>query len=355
MISSDLKKLGNKILKAKEPEEVFGKDITAAEFVGVFRELAGEVHPDRHQDDIKYFDAVLARLLTLRETAERKFAQGTYGRPTAVTLRTPKATYTLSNNAFSGDLCDVYGATSETGSPVMVKIARIPRDADLLAAEQTSLTELNTCDDFVKGKITSHEQGYWPTFVDHATIKIGTRVRPLNVISKVTQQHYTLQQVIDAYPDGLDMADASWMLRRLLEALYWTHKQDIVHGAVLPSNILITPEHHGLCLIDWCYSVHTKQKVVAAVIPQKDLYAPEILGMQPVTPAADVYMAAKVFQRVSKKKMPNSIRALLNACTLSHPKARITSAREAYDEINIHLLAAYSKPKFRHFKMPDNN
>ena len=355
MTKAQKKSLAKLVLDSSEPEDVFGPDLKQDDFVAQFRMFATQLHPDHNPGDRDYYTEVITKLLNLRDKAETKLANGTYNKKDAgISVQTKKGKYTIYGKPVEGDICDVYFANNENGPPCALKIAKRPQDRDLLENEQRVLTALLGCDDNVKGKITSHEMGYWPTFVEHSSIKTGNIVRPVNVSEKGQQQCFTLQQVMNSFPDGLDMADAAWMLRRLLEALHWTHKQGYVHGAVLPTNVLIVPECHGLRLIDWCYAVPTKGMVHAVVTGSKDLYAPEIWDKQPATPATDVFMAAKMFQRISKRKMPTSIRSLLNACTLSHPRARIATAKEAYDEISLHLLDAYGKPKFRPFVMPNN-
>ena len=43
----------------------------------------------------------------------------------------------------------------------------------------------------------------------------------------------------------------AWIWRRLLLALGHAHDRDVIHGAVLPTHVLIHPEAHGLLLVDW--------------------------------------------------------------------------------------------------------
>ena len=62
---------------------------------------------------------------------------------------------------------------------------------------------------------------------------------------------YSLEDVHRAYPRGVDPKDAAWMWRRLLVALGFAHANGIVHGAVLPHNVWIQPEGHGLMLAGW--------------------------------------------------------------------------------------------------------
>ncbi|MCA9254983.1 MAG: hypothetical protein KDA33_05070 [Phycisphaerales bacterium] len=66
---------------------------------------------------------------------------------------------------------------------------------------------------------------------------------------------YTLSEVRDAYPQGVDARDMAWMWRRLLSILGYVHQQRLAHGAVTPAHVLIEPAGHKLVLIGWSGAV----------------------------------------------------------------------------------------------------
>lgn len=346
------------ILDAVDPEDIFGSDIKDVhELTRRMRELVREFHPDRASDVNKsLYGDVTAKILTMRERAEERLTRAEYGKvnaPPSVVLKTPKASYEIGRRMAKGDLCDIFNARTVGSTPVVVKIARRPEDRDLLENEAKVLAALWASDDQKKGRIqATHEEGYWPYFIENTSFVDHSVSHPTNILAEVPGETYTLEEVMRRFPEGLDMVHASWMLRRLLEGLYWTHKQGYVHGAILPSNILIMPENHGIRILDWCYAVKKGDHIRAVVTEQKDMYPPEVWAKLPASPATDVYMAAMLFRNLCKRHMPRAISNLLKACTISNPRARIETAFDCYQELNTHLIEAYGRPKFRTFKMP---
>ena len=87
----------------------------------------------------------------------------------------------------------------------------------------------------------------------------------------------------------------AWMWRRLLIALGFAHTCGMIHGAVLPSHVLIQPEQHGLVLIDWSYAVSnpaTGDYIPAIVTEYQAWYPAEVLAKEPPSPSTDLYMGA---------------------------------------------------------------
>jgi serine/threonine protein kinase len=81
---------------------------------------------------------------------------------------------------------------------------------------------------------------------------------------------YTLAEVRDAYPNGLDQKDVAWIWRRLLNVLSFCHANGIAHTAVLPAHVLIEPVQHQLILIDWCFATTRERWKIAASVPGAD-------------------------------------------------------------------------------------
>ena len=108
---------------------------------------------------------------------------------------------------------------------------------------------------------------------------------------------FSLEEIRREYRDGVDPKQMAWMWRRLLIALGHAHDRSVVHGAVLPSHILIHPEEHGLLLIDWCYSVHqpglTGAAIPAIVAQYERWYPASVLAKAVPTPAVDLETAVR--------------------------------------------------------------
>lgn len=355
------------ILAAAEPEEVFGSLAVAAgepvdkTLCSKFRSLARSYHPDRASGtaDRKKRGAVMAALNVLRDRAEAKLKAGIYGKGPTSSLKA-KHLYSDLRPLRGGDISDLYAASYQNPKgeikPVIIKVARSPRDRDLMENEAKVLVDLHG----KRGKDDARYQKYLPRLIESTSVKVGSLVRPTNVLS-LTRESYTMEEVRAAFPDGIHAADMAWMWRRNLEILSWVHVQDYVHGAVLPSHVLVcpTPTMHAGRLIGWSYAVHTGDKIKAISTQYRDFYPPEVLAKETVTPATDIYMSAKCALHLlaldrldNRKKTPRRIVGLLQACTLSRPSARYQTVSEVYAEFDAILREEYGPPAFRPFAMP---
>jgi hypothetical protein len=360
-----------KILKATEPETVFGSldevggKSQAEQLRSVHQHLARVFHPDRDPKATaaarKKATVAMAILNVLRDRAEEKLAARTYGRATSIVIKA-KNTYTDVVPLAAGDICDVYAGVYRDSKGaqkrVVLKIARAPRDADLLANEIRVLTDLHS----KTGKEANQFQRYLPRIIESTSVKVGSMHRPTNVLS-MTKESFTLAQICSANPHGIDAADMAWMWRRNLEILSWVHAQGYVHGAVIPPHVMVyqscDPKAHFGRLMDWSYAVKIGGQVKAISSPYRAFYAPEILAKKEATPATDIFMSARcatellrMALRPNLEMVPRRIAGLLNACMLSRPSARYTEVQDVYAEFDAILREVYGEPKFRAFAMP---
>ena len=103
-----------------------------------FRTLAKQVHPDRNQSNPLLASEAFALLQQWYERARLQLARGIYGQKTTLRLRSPNADYESFKPPFSADLCDVYSAYNGKAH-VMLKLARLSSDADLMQTESSTL------------------------------------------------------------------------------------------------------------------------------------------------------------------------------------------------------------------------
>ena len=359
-----------KILKATEPESIFGSldeggKSRSEQLRSAYQHLARRFHPDQNPKATpaakKKATAAMAALNVLRDRAEEKIVAGTYGQPTSIIIKA-KHTYTDVIPYAAGDICDLYSAMFQNvkgeKKPVVLKVARSPRDADLLANEMRVLTDLHSKTDAEALKF----RRYLPRIIESTSVKVGSVNRPVNVLS-MTKDSFSLSQIREANPEGIDAADMAWMWRRNLEILSWVHAQGYVHGAVLPPHILVhqslDPKAHFGRLVDWSYAVKIGSRIKAIASTYRGHYAPEVLAKEPATPATDIYMSAccamgllGLEYRGQADRVPRRILGLLKACTLARPSARYTDIAEVYAEFDAILKEAYGPPKFRAFAMP---
>lgn len=98
----------------------------------------------------------------------------------------------------------------------------------------------------------------------------------------------SLDKVI-AKHKALDPEEVGWIAERALDALYYLHRQGIVHGDVKPSNILIQPKDHNIFLVDYGLSTIKPTSTSKPAGYTKVFSAPEVLQAKPPLPESDIY------------------------------------------------------------------
>lgn len=340
---------------ATTPEEVFGPlpgDQPAA-LKQRYRALVAQFHPDLHPKHPAEAHEAFKTLQHWYAAAQAKVDNGVYGTTPRITVSGTHHQYVGYEPPLTGDLCDLFPANAD-GERVLLKVARQPRNNDLLQQEARLVQRIAR---ELDGKPV---RAHFPTLIEPFVLRDATNVdRHINVL-RAEPETYSLAEVVNAYPQGLHPADAAWMFRRLIAALGIVHGMGFVHGAVILPHVLIRPSDHNGILIDWCYSVAIDQPIKALSSPYKDDYPPEVPARQPAGPATDLYMAARVLLHLLGGKtgtkdlppsVPKPIRTLLDACLIPTPQRRVDDAWQLFDDFQDILHALYGPPKFRPFKL----
>lgn len=290
MDNAELDRVTALLDKAQKPEEIFGElDGSQAEKLlaarKVFLRLAKLVHPDTAADttDAGLQGAAFKKLAQFWEQAQAKINHGTYGDISAafqpLVIRTARGQWKLERLLTHGDICNLYLGSSldERGKRrVLFKVPMQPQDNDLAANEAHILRHLRAGENYHAARhFVSQLVDAFP-YEEQAT---GI-VRHMTVLSYVDGL-FSLKEVKEAYPQGIDVRDMAWIWRRLLIALDFAHTNRVIHGGVLPTHILIHPEEHGVVLIDWSYAVldpaHTHAWIKAISSPYRAWYPSEVL------------------------------------------------------------------------------
>ena len=350
--------------RAASPADVFGAldgDQSAA-LKRRYRALAAATHPDRNPRMAAAAHEAFQALQRWYALAQREVASGGYGRPPRVEVVTKLRRYHGDAVPLRGDLCDLFPAAAspapvdgDSGERVLLKVARNPRNNDLLAAEIQALRRIGGA---LMGRAV---RAHFPTAVEPFLLRDAAGAQRQGIVLRAEGGFVTLAEVLRAYPRGIDLSDAAWMFNRVLAALGSAHALELVHGAVTPAHVLIRLSDHNGMLIDWCYSVPAGEPLKAIARPYAADYPPEVDARLPATPATDLYMAARCLSRLLggdggvdalPPSVPRSIRALLRACLLPAPQRRPDDAWQLFDDFQAILGRLYGPRVFRPFHMP---
>lgn len=379
-MNPDLRTVATHIEKSTVPEDVFGDlkgDVEEQKraLLAAYRHMIIVIHPDKYKiaAEIAVATPAFEKLVTFRRMGEDKIVAGTYGNravaapppaanadPPPTVISTPTRQYVVSKHLAQGDLCDVYLCTYvEKGvdREAAFKVAQHAGDNDLVENEARVLTHL-----VPKNAKNEKFFKYLPKLLDTFSMrgKSGSQ-RKVNVMPRIGDEWYTLVEVREAHPN-LDFKDAVWVLNRLLEGLGYVHGQGVIHGALVPTNVLIHPVEHGAKIIGWCYAVQGAGRVPAISVDYKAFYPSEVFDKRKPTPATDIYMAARLFVYltggdVTTGRMPDTVpRALqgfIASCFLAQSR-RPDDAWALHDELTELLSKVVGPRVYRPLSMPSH-
>ncbi|WP_100514148.1 protein kinase family protein [Mycobacteroides abscessus] len=342
------------IQNAPGPTDVFGPhsdnpaDIRAAK--RTFRIYANAVHPDRARAtgiSAPAAAAAFARLTELHGQWQhvKPNREGEKAAKAKMTITSAADVYTLGACIARGAIANIYRAHNRAAEVVAVKIPRAVASSSFLDNEQQALGMITT---FCAVPENNWLTPYYPKLLDTATHRSAAgENRTVNVLSDLSprQGFVTLAEVKDAIPEGLDGRDWAWIFRRLLRAVSGAHLMGLVHGAILPDNILIHPEGHGVVLAGWSFTTTAGLPVKGKVHSRKDFYPPD--ADTEASSATDVYMAAAVMQSMLKPNEHAQLR-FARGCMQNAPRLRpsAVSLMGEYDDL---LESLYGKRTFRRF------
>ena len=262
-----------------------------------------------------------------------------------IALKLGDQTVTVRDRIALGDICNLYRCQMRgDGLWSVLKIARTHLSNQYVLRESQTLKRLQNED---------RERKFAP-FLPQAigTLNYEQAGNEPPRVAEVLGYHqgiggpddlYTLEEIRDAYPSGIDSRDMAWMWRRLLSILGFVHQSGIVHGSVTPDHVLIEPKDHKLVLIGWCGAVPIGS--APALLPQRWRgWSNWDSGAAPVT---DLASAAKSMTYLLHENAEPAVqRHLERACETS------SSAWKLLDDFDRMIEALWGPRQFRPFVMP---
>lgn len=310
---------------ARQAAEIFGPLDPPTEMAlrRRYRALAAQSHPDRHPTARAEASEAFKLLQGWYAVARREVAQGYYGLAPLLDVQVGGHRYVSHGPVRPGDRWDLYPAWAG-GERLWVKVARDPRDSDLMEAEARHLRRINAA------VAHSPVRAHFPLFVASFRLRDGAGLIRQATVLRAGQRYRRL-----AAGQGMAPPEMVWLFSRVLAALGTAHDLGIVHGALLPAHILVRPGDRNAKLVEWCYSVADGAPLRAICSRDEGAYPPEVHVRQPVTPATDLFMAAGCMVRLLgggapgeplPPSIPMPLAALLRGCLIPAPARRADDA-----------------------------
>jgi hypothetical protein len=355
-----LDELETLVREAVHPRDLFGDDVAGR--LESFRALC---RPDRNPGQERRARAILDALeqfarFSPEDVAAVARAEAVYrslappderaASPTEV-IASAAREYALVERLAVGDVSDVYLARSR-GVLYVLKVARDLEGADLLEVERAAVAAL------LAEAGETHYRAYFPPLVESFPVPTGFPKR-VNVFLH-EPGFSTLEEVHRCHP-ALDGRHLAWIFKRLLTALGFAHRCGRVHGAVVPSHVLVHADGHGLRLVGWGHSVEVGRPLRTGSAAYLDWYPAEVRRREPAGPATDIGLAARCVAYLAggdpttgrmPESVPRAIGAFVRSCLLEGPRMRPDDAWDLLDEFDELLHDLYGPPAYHRLEMP---
>jgi len=203
-----------------------------------------------------------------------------------------KSHWALNKCIANGDISDVYtGQQARWPTELaVVKLLRDPKDINLFDNEWNALQTLHRSNAPGADTFTM----LIPQPILHGNISDGShKGKRINIYRWMSGFFYTFEEVLQAYPQGINPRASIWIWRRILEVLSFVHNSGMVHGAVLPSHLLVQENEHGILLVGYGSSGNSGEKLRMSSNRFESFYKLSKRLSSTLTPKLDLMMSAR--------------------------------------------------------------
>ncbi len=258
-----------------------------------------------------------------------------------------------------GEIANVYSGQRARWPTelVIIKILRDPQNSDRLEKEWEAVQNLQRSNAPGADGFTN----LIPQPVLHGNISAGIYAgKRASIFRAISGFRHTFADVLQAYPNGIAGRASIWVWRRILEVLAFIHTSGMVHGAVLPSHLLLQDNEHGARLIgfDRCETVGAPLQNIS---PRYAAYYPKDRHLK-LHPQLDLVMSARCIAAllggdVATGRLPSDVPNLLaeviqRVAQAEHPDRPTENAWAIRGEIGQLSRKIYGPPQFVPIKMP---
>jgi curved DNA-binding protein CbpA len=329
------------IIDCHRAEDLFGlnPELSLEELKEQFRSLAVLTHPDKNDNSV-ISNHAFAKLNHFYKEAKYKITVGKYGSPAALLTVESLHKYEVLAEFEDTLFGNVYSCLIDGKASGLFVVSKEPKLNTYLVIERDNLFKLSVAPAYKR---------QLPELIESFTYNEEGTYRQVNVFA-ANQEFVTLQDVIDANPNGIDPKDMAWMYRRLLDVLGYAHQGvKIMHGSITPENVLIgLNDTHEVRLINW-YTDHSSPGSRQSFIDPryKNYYPEEVMKKEEYTYSSDIYMATKCMENLLQGMIPKPIQGFFQACTLQKPSYRLQDAWQVRKEFTVLIEKMWGERKFR--------
>lgn len=241
---------------------------------------------------------------------------------------------------------------------VLIKLLRNERDLPFFENEWKTIQELNQS----KAVGADFFSSLLPQPVIHGAINSGSFIgRHASIFRWESGFRHSFNEVIQAYPQGISPRASIWVWRRILEMLHFIHNSGFVHGAIVPSNLLVQENDHGVRLVGYTFAGRIGEKVKTD--PQ--IFSPFHPGNPHLTKQLDLLMSARCITAILcgdpatgslPKAVPAKLSAIIRRYALLDPeKPSLEDAWSIREELGQISNETFGPAEFIPINMPPHN
>ena len=259
-----------------------------------------------------------------------------------------------------GEISDVYtGQRARWPTElVIIKILRDHTDMETFDNEWDVLQTLHKSDAPGADDFTM----LIPQTVFHGDISAGSFTgKRVSIFRWISSFQHTFEEVIRAYPQGIPPRASIWVWRRILEVLSFLHASGFVHGAVLPSHLLVQENDHGVRLVGYGCSGRAGGKLRAVSQTYASFHPQAGSSQLKLTPQLDLAMSARCVVAMlggnpASGSLPDAVPEpfanVLRRVALTDPTNSRENAWDIRTEIGKLANQVYGAPQFIPIVMP---
>ena len=331
----DLEQLESLLKSAKTAQDLFGADPDKT-----YRDWALLCHPDRFVSSTEEVRERAKSVFTLLEARREELKKP------PIIWKSKEVEYHLGPQLGKGEISTVYLATQKKDDPhfssqtVILKVAHVKEANEYLEKEAKVLADM---------RAQAGDRKYSEYLAK--PIELFTHDELRVAVQKHYEGFYSLTDIMEKHPAGLDGRHVAWMFKRLLTVLGFANASNYVHCAIFPMHVLYQVANHGCKLISWASCMRSEQKLTFVPLAYKSWYPKqEITTKYPATASLDIFLAAKTMLALVKldksNKTPPQLVRFLESCLADNPLQRPQNAWKLLDEWDQLLKKVYGPPKF---------